>query len=420
MRISRSVKGVLPVLFLAGAATSSGAVAETLPVSESQSDTEKSAEKNKTRKAREKAEVVIVTATGRSSASASTKPRTPIIESPQTISIVSREEIELRASPTVADALSYTAGVQAEPSGIDSRVDEVSVRGFGAGRFSSNNNFVDGLRLPSGGQWTRTSFDPFALEQIEVLKGPSGALYGQTAPGGVVNLVTTRPTAKSEGEFFLQGSGFTNLNNGQGQASGDLSGRLNRSGTVTGRVVALARYGGTQVNSVNNGRYYISPSLTWQPTVNTKWTLLAQYQRDQGGSTFQFLPATGTLYPSHGRYIKNDANIGEPKWDTFDRNQALIGSFLEHKFSKYLTVRNNTRYTYLDTLYRATVLSGDTLSKCPATIAGCVAGETVNRRAVEGRGRSQGVATDTQIEGHGPGAASASCWHRLFLYRLEP
>ncbi|WP_395495900.1 TonB-dependent siderophore receptor [Acetobacter sp. KSO5] len=400
MRISRSVKGVLPVLFLAGAATSSGAVAETLPVPESQSDTEKSAGKNKARKAREKAEVVIVTATGRSSASASTKTRTPIIESPQTISIVSREEIELRASPTVADALSYTAGVQAEPSGIDSRVDEVSVRGFGAGGFSSNNNFVDGLRLPSGGQWTRTSFDPFALEQIEVLKGPSGALYGQTAPGGVVNLVTKRPTAKSEGEFFLQGSGFTNLNNGQGQASGDLSGRLNKSGTVTGRVVALARYGGTQVNSVNNGRYYISPSLTWQPTVNTRWTLLAQYQRDQGGSTFQFLPATGTLYPSHGRYIKNDANIGEPKWDTFDRNQALIGSFLEHKFSKYLTVRNNTRYTYLDTLYRATVLSGDTLSKCPATIAGCVAGETVNRRAVEGRGRSQGVATDTQIEGH--------------------
>lgn len=236
MRISRSVKGVLPVVLLAGAAISSGAAAETLPVAENQSDTENSAEKNKGRKASPKAEVVIVTATGRSSASASTKTRTPIIESPQTISIVSQEEIELRASPTVADALSYTAGVQAEPSGIDSRVDEVSVRGFGAGGFSSNNNFVDGLRLPSGGQWTRTSFDPFALEQIEVLKGPSGALYGQTAPGGVVNLVTKRPTAKSEGEFFLQGSGFTNLNNGQGQASGDLSGKLNKSGTVMGRL----------------------------------------------------------------------------------------------------------------------------------------------------------------------------------------
>lgn len=151
-----------------------------------------------------KTEVVTVTATGLSHASASTKTRTPIIESPQSISIVNREEIELRASPTIADALAYTAGVQSEPSGIDSRVDEVSVRGFGAGGFSSNNNFVDGLRLPSGGQWTRTSFDPFALQQIEVLKGPSGALYGQTAPGGVVNLATKRPTEKAKANSFCK------------------------------------------------------------------------------------------------------------------------------------------------------------------------------------------------------------------------
>ncbi|BBC79782.1 TonB-dependent receptor [Acetobacter orientalis] len=262
----RSVKSVLPVFLLASAAVTSGAAAQTLSVAENTPDTENEPSKKQTSKASSKPEIVVVTATGRSSASASTKTRTPIIESPQTITIVNREEIELRASPSVADALAYVAGVQAQPQGVDSRVDEVSVRGFGAGGFSSNNNFVDGLRLPSGGQWTRTSFDPFALQQIEVLKGPSGALYGQTAPGGVVNLVTKRPTAKSEGEFFIQGSGFTNLDNGQGQASGDVSGKLNKSGTVLGRVVALAKYGGTQVNSVNTGRYYFSPSLTWHIT----------------------------------------------------------------------------------------------------------------------------------------------------------
>lgn len=103
---------------------------------------------------------IVVTATGRSTASSSTKTDTPIIESPQTISIISRDEIDLRASPIIADALSYTAGVQAEAFGLDSRVDEVSVRGFGAGGFSSNNNFVDGLRLPTGGQWTRPDSTP--------------------------------------------------------------------------------------------------------------------------------------------------------------------------------------------------------------------------------------------------------------------
>ena len=55
--------------------------------------------------------VIVVTATGQSSATSSTKTDTPIIESPQAISIISREEIDLRASPTIADALSYTAGV---------------------------------------------------------------------------------------------------------------------------------------------------------------------------------------------------------------------------------------------------------------------------------------------------------------------
>ncbi|MDF7674203.1 TonB-dependent siderophore receptor [Acetobacteraceae bacterium ESL0709] len=398
MSFSRAAGRFLPLLIMAGSTIAAGGSAdaeESQPVSSSQKQDDK---KEKTASSKE--EVIVVTATGMSRASSATKTRTPIIESPQTISIVNRKEIELRAAPTVADALSYVAGVQAEPQGIDSRVDEVSVRGFGAGGFSSNNNFIDGLRLPSGGQWTRTSFDPAALEQIEVLKGPSGALYGQTAPGGVINLVTKKPTRKSEGEFFLQGTGFTNLADWQGQALGDVSGALNKDETVLGRVVALVKHGDTQVKDVSLSRYYFSPSLTWRYGWQSSWTLLAQYQRDQGGSTFQFLPATGTLYRSNGHHIDNNAFIGESKWNKYDRNQALIGSFLEHHFNRFLTLRNNTRYTYIDTVYRATVLSGDTLAKCPPSLAGCIPGATVRRRAVEGRGRSQGVATDTQLEGH--------------------
>ncbi|MEE4451004.1 TonB-dependent siderophore receptor [Novosphingobium resinovorum] len=340
---------------------------------------------------------IIVTATGESSATSSTKTGTPIIESPQSISIVSREEMDLRASPTIADALSYTAGVQAASFGMDSRVDEVAVRGFGAGGFSSNNNFVDGLRLPSGGQWTRPAFDTFALQQIEVLKGPSGALYGQTAPGGVVNIVTKRPTDTFQAEFMLQGIGTTDLDNWNYQAAADVSGPI--SGTLSARVVGLARYGDTQVDGVQNGRQYLSPSLTWKPDENTTWTLLGQYQRDEGGATFQFLPATGTLYKSNGQYIANDANLGEPDWNTFNRNEYLAASFFEHRFGDHVTLRNNTRYTRLETLYRVVVLSGNTYTTCPSTIAGCIAGQTIGRRAVQGVGSSDGIATDTQLEG---------------------
>ncbi|HTU10509.1 MAG TPA: TonB-dependent receptor plug domain-containing protein, partial [Allosphingosinicella sp.] len=115
---------------------------------------------------------IVVTATGRSTAASSTKTDTPLIETPQSISVISREEMDVRAVTSVSESLAYVAGVQAQSMGLDSRVDEVTVRGFGAGGFSSNNNFVDGLRLPTGGQWTRPSFDPFGLQQVEVLKGP--------------------------------------------------------------------------------------------------------------------------------------------------------------------------------------------------------------------------------------------------------
>lgn len=340
--------------------------------------------------------VIVVTATGQSSATSSTKTNTPIIESPQAISIISREEIDLRASPTIADALSYTAGVQAEAFGIDSRVDEVSVRGFGAGGFSSNNNFVDGLRLPSGGQWTRPGFDPFALQQIEVLKGPSGALYGQTAPGGVVNIVTKRPSDMFQAQVLLQGAGSTGLENWNFQAAGDITGSI--AGPLSGRLVGLYRDGDTQVNGIKNRRAYVSPSLSLDLGPTTRWTLLGQYQRDEGGATFQFLPALGSLEPTNGGYIANDANIGEPDWNAFDRDQYLIGSFFEHGFGDAVTFRNNTRFTHLDTLYRVVVLSGNTLTTCPPTIAGCIPGQTIGRRAVQGIGESDGIATDSQLE----------------------
>jgi iron complex outermembrane receptor protein len=341
-------------------------------------------------------EEVIVTATGLSSATSTSKTNTPIIESPQSISVINRDEIDLRASPTIADALSYTAGVQAEPSGIDSRTDEVAVRGFGAGGFSSNNNFVDGLRLPSGGGWTRPGFDTFAVEQIDVLKGPSGALYGQTAPGGVVNIVSKRPTDAAHGEVLLQGAGSTALRNWNWQGAADVN--LPLSSTLSARIVGLARHGDTQVDDVTIGRYYISPSFSWRPTESTSWTLLAQYQRDEGGSTFQFLPSLGSLLPSNGRYIENDAFLGEPDWNIFDRNQYLLGSFLEQEIGDAVTLRNNTRYTHIDTLLRITVLSGNTLTTCPGSIAGCIPGQTIGRRAVQGDGESDGIATDTQVE----------------------
>lgn len=355
---------------------------------------------------------IVVVATGQSSATSASKAETPIIESPQTISIVNREEMDIRAVSTIGDALAYTAGVNVESSGIDSRTDEITVRGFGAGGFSSNSNFIDGLRLPNGGQWTRTQFDPFAMQQVEVLKGPSSVLYGQTAPGGIINIVTKRPTRDFHGELMLQAAGFTDLGRWQFQGAGDIGGAINPSGTLSARLVGLVRDGQTQINKTSNSRYYVSPSLTWSPSDDVSWTLLGQYQRDEGGSTYQFLPMTGTLLPSNGRRIDLDEYLGEPDWNVYDRDQILIGSFFRAKLNDAITFRNSVRYTHLSSLYRVTVLSGDTLNATtpgattcaamiatyPAAFAGCIPGQTIGRRAVQGKGESDGIAVDTNLQ----------------------
>ncbi len=344
---------------------------------------------------------IVVIATGQSTAGTSSRTDTPIIESPQTISIINRAELDLRGVMTVNDAVAYTAGVVSEFGGTDSRVDGIKLRGFEAGGFSTNNSFVDGLRLPSGGQWTRLAFDPYSLDQIEILKGPSSILFGQSAPGGVVNMVSKRANTRGGGEVSLWANGFNDLGRWSVQAAGDIGGSLTEDGKLSARVVGLARDGKTAVDGVSNRRYYVSPSVTWAPADDIELTLLGQYQRDEGGSTFQFLPMTGTLNPSNGQVIENDAFIGEPDWNVFDRDQYLVGAFLKARITDDVRLIANARYTRVDTLYRAIVLSGNTLTTCPTTaqFAGCVAGQTVGRRGVQGQGSSEGFAGDMHLEG---------------------
>lgn len=332
---------------------------------------------------------IVVTATGQTQATSGTKTATRLIEVPQSISVITREELDVRAVHSVTEALAYTAGVQAEQDGIDSRADSFSVRGFSAGSFSDN-LFLDGIRLPAGGQWTRTAFDPFALQQIEVLKGPSAVLFGQVAPGGIVNLVTKRPTAKPRGEIMLQGAGFTDLGKWQYQGAADVSGPLTADGTIRARLVGLARYGDAQIDAIRTGRYYIAPSLSWVPDAATSITVMGQYQRDEGGSTFQFLPDVGSRQPgAKGQHIRLDAFLGEPQFNTFDRNEYLLGYELRHAFSDRFELRQNGRYTRVETLFQGTVLRGGTLAN----------GRTINRRAVRGISHSDGYGLDTQVEG---------------------
>ncbi|MGE8618394.1 MAG: TonB-dependent receptor plug domain-containing protein, partial [Achromobacter spanius] len=112
-----------------------------------------------------------------------TKTDTALIETPQSVSVVTSDQIRIIKAGSVADALGYTPGVSAQSPAFSRMVDDLMLRGFNVAAGNSG-QLRDGLKLQSsvydGGQ------EPYGLERVEVLRGASSVLYGQLSPGGVV------------------------------------------------------------------------------------------------------------------------------------------------------------------------------------------------------------------------------------------
>lgn len=315
------------------------------------------------------------------SASGATKTSTSITETPQSVSVIERAELDARGVQSLNDAMRYVAGVSLESSGIDNRVDDFRIRGFDAGSWS-NNVTLDGMRAPQGSQWNRSMFDSWNLARVEVLKGPSAVLYGQIAPGGMVNQVSKTPTPDQRQQLRLGLDAH-----GQYSAAVDVGAGTSGSDHLF-RLVGLYRDGDTQIQHTQQKHGFLAPSYTWQIAERTRMTLLGMYQKDDGGSTYQFLPAAGTLTPTRYGHMKNSTFIGEPGWNTFDRTLWTAGWMFEHQFNDYLTLTQNARRTHVDSLYRGVVTFGALNAD----------GRTQNRRGVMGTGDSEGDTFDTRLQ----------------------
>ncbi|MBX3694513.1 MAG: TonB-dependent siderophore receptor [Steroidobacteraceae bacterium] len=326
-------------------------------------------------------EVVVNAYRAAEEGASATKTDTPLIETPQSVSVVTREELDARGVTNLNEAVRYNAGVLAEATGIDNRVDDVYIRGFDAGSWS-NNVTLDGMRAPQGGQWNRTMFDNWNLERVEVLKGPSAVLYGQVAPGGMVNQISKLPTATP-----VQQLRVTADEHGTYGAAFDVGGDAGER--MLWRLVGLYSDGDTQIEHTSRSHWFVAPSTTLQLGEATKLTLLGLYQRDEGGSTFQFLPAQATLFPTSYGYIDNTTFIGEPSWNVYDRDIYTAGWSFEHAIGERWTLAQGARFTHVDSLFRTTVGGTATLTN----------ERLLGRRAVQGAGDSDGYTADTRLTG---------------------
>ncbi|RKQ73496.1 TonB-dependent siderophore receptor [Oceanibaculum indicum] len=271
---------------------------------------------------------------------AGTKTDTPLIETPQSISVVGSEQIDRLKPQTVGEALRYTPGLL-KGQGFNRTDDGFYMRGF---QVNHESLYMDGLR----GQPNiySTSTEPYALERIEVLRGPASVLYGQAGPGGVINMVSKRPTEDALHEVQFQAGNFERK-----QVATDHAGKLDAEGKFTYRLTALARDSDTMVDHIPDDKAFIAPSLTWKPTDDTSLTLLTSYTKAETAYYYGF-PAEGTVLPNPNGEIARDRFLGEPDYNKWDRTVYSAGYEFEHRFADGLQFRQNLRYSDFKNEYK--------------------------------------------------------------------
>jgi len=307
-----------------------------------------------------------------------TKTDTPLIESPQSISVVTRDQMDAQNAQSVSDALRYSAGVLAEANGPDPRADNIVMRGFDAGRDA----YRDGLRSYAFGNQGGSVYEPYGMERIEVLRGPSSILYGQGGAGGIVNLVSKRPTAQTVRELQAQVGSYDRK-----QLAADFGGGLTAGNEWTYRLIGLVRDSDTFIDHVTDDRTYLAPALTWQPDDDTSLTLLSDFQKNKKGQGYQALPRVGTLDSNPNGRIPTHRFVGEPDFDKFGQKRASVGYIFEHRFNEQFTVRQNARYQTLDTDYKGLYIGGLQSDN-----------RTVTRYADQGREKVENKVIDNQLQ----------------------
>ncbi|CAI0866418.1 ferrichrome porin FhuA [Serratia proteamaculans] len=273
-----------------------------------------------------------------------TKTDTPLVKTPQSVSVVTREEIDMRQSETVKSALAYTPGVMVGNRGASTAYDAVNIRGFSS---VGTNMYLDGLKLQDD-NYSIYQIDPYFLERAEVLRGPSSVLYGKSNPGGVVALVSKRPTTESLREVQFK-MGTDNLF----QTGFDFGGALDDDGVYSYRLTGLARDEDQQQVGEKSKRYAIAPSFSWRPDDRTSLTFLSSFQDDPSVGFYGWLPKEGTVQNGINGKLPTSFNDGEPGYNNISRKQQMVGYAFEHGFDDVWTVRQNLRYSKMDVDYRS-------------------------------------------------------------------
>ena len=267
-------------------------------------------------------------------------------KTPMSYSRIEQETLQQRQADSVASALRYEPGVSSESRGTVGIFDEYTLRGF-----KNYSNFYNGMRLPYDGTWNlMPQVDAYATEAVEVLKGPASSLYGYNEPGGMVNQIAKTPKNTPENEIRLR-AGTNNLK----EIAIDSTGPIND--TTNYRMVALAREKDGQMQTTEEKRVLLNPSIEYKPSNNISVLANLYYQDDPHQVPSTPLPSIGTVYKASYGKLDADAYAGD-KWNDFSKKVFMPSETINWKINDLLTFKHTLRYTDADAQQKNTYHQG--------------------------------------------------------------
>ncbi|MEC3909996.1 TonB-dependent siderophore receptor [Sphingobium sp. CR2-8] len=317
---------------------------------------------------------------------AGTKTETPLIETPQPITVITADQYLSQGAISISDTVKYGASVLANPYGRDTRVDGFNIRGIDALQFR------DGMRDIFSYYASITS-DPYNFDRVEIVRGPASVLYGQGSIGGLVNLVSKTPDFRTRGEVNLVYGSYDRK-----EVLGDVNVAL--ADNLAVRFVGRARDADTYVDHVPDDRVMFAPSIRWQPTPDTDVVLTGLYQEDDTGSTSQFLPIVGTFRPNPanpGGKLDPYMFVGKAGWDRYDGRSLQGGGSITHSFSDNVRISLKARYIDSDLAYNTHYADSYTNPTDPFAVYG-TNGRTIGLYADSSDARMNVFSTDNNLQ----------------------
>lgn len=279
------------------------------------------------------------------STTTATKTNTPLLDTPQSISVVTQAMIKDQAVQSMADTVRYVPGM-----GISQGEGNRDALVFRGNR-STGDFFVSGIR--DDVQYFR---DIYNIERVEVLKGPNGMIFGRGGSGGVINRVVKEADWRQIRELTVQAGSFDTK-----RVALDIGQGVNDVAAV--RLNTMYENSGSFRNGVDLKRYGINPTVTIMPSEQTKVVLNAEYFKDDR-------TADRGIPSFMGRPLKTNAStfFGDPDRSNANTELKAVNAFIEHKFNDEVMIRNRTRYATQDKFYE-NVYPSATVQSASSTVA---------------------------------------------------